>query len=55
MTQDELMGKVNDLITQWGQNHPDQELAILSLPKNDPQERHRLLWLAAELLAGDKC
>ena len=43
MNPEELMGKIGELIFQWGKLHPDYELVVISLPKKDIEERNRLL------------
>lgn len=43
MTHNELEEKIGEIIAHWHTLHPDYDLVVISLPKNDPIERKRIL------------
>jgi hypothetical protein len=43
MTHKELEEKIGEIISHWNTLHPDYDLVVISLPKNDPMERNRIL------------
>ncbi len=43
MTYDELVERINELVTKWSERYPEYELVVVSLPKKDIEKRKSLL------------
>lgn len=50
---DEMTAKIAGIIKEWEKLHPEEELIVISLPKNDPENRKRIITRLQELLSEE--
>lgn len=53
LAEEELTSELHSLRSRYEALHPDTELIVLTLPKNDPAERKKILARMAQIVSGE--